>query len=239
MIDEVIKQKLIENNHKIQSLLKENEEILKNQGFNPPIHNFVINPEKNKIHFPSGYIRTASEFWKKYHLKDIVKKRNTRKNISYCLQLSDFYNFIENRFYLWGSVETMLYKQDFVNLVSIIESLVLEAANNISTNCSTCNKISKCKKHISKQDKNNMKSAIKKMNELGMINLSIENIERIIELYNLRNRIHIRLADNNEFLDNKFNLKLHNETILLLIEITEDLYNSAIQYYVKCVDLDN
>lgn len=81
-------------------------------------------------------------------------ERNTQKNISYCLQLSDFYNFIVNRFYLWGSVRIMLYKHDFINLVSIIESLVLEAANNISTYCLTCNKINKCKNHISKKEIN-------------------------------------------------------------------------------------
>lgn len=37
MIDEVMKQQLIKNKEKIQALLKENEEILKNKGFNPPI----------------------------------------------------------------------------------------------------------------------------------------------------------------------------------------------------------
>ena len=78
-----------------------------------------------------GYIRRSGEFWRLYHLNEIVSNRNTKNNISYALQLSDYYNFVLNRFYIWGSIETMFYKNAFVNIISIVEALILESANQI------------------------------------------------------------------------------------------------------------
>ena len=64
------KNKIIENNKKITELLKENENILRESGYNPPLNNYVL--ERNdKIGFPSGYIRTVATFNEKYHLSEI------------------------------------------------------------------------------------------------------------------------------------------------------------------------
>jgi len=234
-VDENIKEQIINNNRKIGELLRENEDLLKKVGLQPPITNFVPDEEKDKISIPSGYIRTSATFWQRYHLNDIVKNYDTRNNISYCLQLSDFYNFIVNRFNIWGSVSSMLYKHDFVNLVSVMEALILEAVCNISDNCKKCPEISKCSSHISKHNRDNMKNAVMKLYDMNILDVSMTERDRIIELYDLRNRVHIRLAQNNEFLDNKFNVGLHNETIKLLLLVTEKIFENAVPFYKDCI----
>lgn len=234
-MDDQTRDNIIANNRKIEALLSENEGLLKKAGYKPPIINFVLREQSDKIKIPNGYIRTSGTFWQKYHLNDVVKSRNTRNNISYCLQLSDFYNFILNRFHIWGSVGIMLYKQDFVNLVCVMESLILEATYNISEHCKSCKNISRCKNHISKTERDNMKTAVNKLYELGILKISDEQKNRIVELYDLRNRVHIRLAENNEFLDNKFNLKLHNEIIDILVLVSEKIYESSVTYYGSCI----
>ena len=84
------------NIEKMSSLLSRNEELIRDAGYNPPVDNFFIEKEK-RIKMPQGYIRTSREFWGQYHLNDIVDNRNTKNNISYALQLSDYYNFLLNR----------------------------------------------------------------------------------------------------------------------------------------------
>ena len=141
----------LKNNESISSLLAENEKILKNEGYYPPCKNFTVEKEK-RINIPAGYIRTSGEFWEKFHLVDIVESRDIRNNISYALQLSDYYNFWVNRFNVWGSIETMLYKQAFINIVSITEALVLESANRMNCFCKRCQNIGTCKNNICKKD---------------------------------------------------------------------------------------
>lgn len=164
-----------------------------------------------------------------------MNERNVKNNISYSLQLSDFYNYLLNRVHIWGSVQTMLYKNDIINIVSIIEALILEATCNVRKYCVNCRNINKCRNHISKTEKDNMKAALKKLCNIGILNFSTNKVDEIYELVNLRNRVHIRLADNNEFLDSRFNLELHNNAILLLQEIAEELNTKVVPYYSKCV----
>mgnify|MGYP003170716309 FL=1 len=48
--------KYIENISQISSLLAENERILKEAGYKPPVNNFSVDNDK-RIKIPSGYIR--------------------------------------------------------------------------------------------------------------------------------------------------------------------------------------
>ena len=103
-MDKEKKDHYIENNKKISLLLAENEQLLKDEGYMPPDINFSVDKE-DRINVPAGYIRKSGDFWSKYHLFDIVESRNIRNNISYALQLSDYYNYWVNRFNIWGSIE--------------------------------------------------------------------------------------------------------------------------------------
>jgi len=225
---------LVENNKEISRLLSENERILRDSGFQPPVQNFSIG-KGDRITIPPGYIRTSGAFWQSYHLNEIVKERNTKNNISYALQLSDFYNFLVNRFNIWGSIEIMLYKQAFVNIVSIIEALILECANNINDYCKTCPRIGKCSNNLSKYDRENMKSALNKLYQLGIVRLTNDEYNSLVELYDLRNKIHIRLTQQNEFLDNKFNCELYNKSIQLLQTIDQQIWKNGTLLYSSCM----
>ena len=234
MIEEINEQRYITNIQKISELLEENENILREAGYNPPKTNYTVE-NKKRIKIPAGYVRTSGFFGEQYHLNDIVVSRNIKNNISYALQLSDYYNFIVNRFNVWGSIETMLYKQMFVNIVSIIAALILECSNNINTFCKECHQISNCSKNIRKEDRSNMKLAVEKLAQLHILSFSDEQKGRLIELYDLRNRIHIRLTDQNEFLDNKYNKKLYNEAIVILQIVDNSLWKNGVPYYKKCL----
>lgn len=210
---------------------------MKKRGYKPPNNNYVVRSSL-RIKIPNGYIRTSKVFWENYHLNYIVQDSNVRKNISYSLQLSDLYNYLLNRVYIWGSVQTMLYKNDIINIVAIIEALILEATCNVRKKCLDCRNINRCRNHISKAEKDNMKAALKKLCDLGILDFTSDKVAEISELVNLRNRIHIRLANNNEFLDSKFNLDLHNNAILLLKEMANELYKQVVPYYNKCVGFE-
>lgn len=234
MLADEQQQLYIKNIEKISQLLDENENLLREAGYKPPSNNYAV--EKNKrIKFPTGYIRTSGEFWNTYHLAEIVNFRDVRNNISYALQLSDYYNFLVNRFNIWGSIEIMLYKQAFVNLISIIEALILECANRINAHCQLCDQIGQCSNNINKTDRYNMKNAVNKLTEIGILNLSEVQKDRLIELYEMRNKIHIRLNEQNEFLDNKFNRDLYNETIGMLQYVDTQIYENAVRYYHSCM----
>lgn len=218
-------------------MLRQNEELLKNNGYKPPVRNYVVDNEE-RIWFPSGYIRTSNEFSVKYHLNNIVKSKNAGKNIAYSLQLSDYYNYFLNRFYLWGSVRTMLYKQDIINLVSILEALVTEATENILMCCKKCKKINTCKNRINQRQQDNLKYSLPFLKQRNIMELDDCEINRIIELYDLRNRIHIRLAEENEFLDDSFCRNTHNELICILQKVTENLNEKAVPMYGICNDFE-
>lgn len=228
------KTQYLENNKSISLLLAENENILRNAGYDPPCLNFSVN-RGERINIPSGYIRKADDFRKKYHLSELVESNNTRKNICYALQLSDFYNFLISRFNIWGSIEPMLYKQAFINIVSIIEALILESSTRINRFCKQCKDIQECKNNISKKNRRNMKDAVEKLFELGILDLNEMEKNQLINLYDHRNKIHIRLSEQNEFLDQKYNMELYNEAIKMLQKVDDCLWKNAVPQYKKCI----
>lgn len=69
---------------------------------------------------------------------------------------------------------------------------------------------------------------------MGILDFNEEEVEKIKEIYDLRNRVHIRLATENGFLDNFFSQETHNELILLLVRATERLNVFAVTKYGKC-----
>ena len=231
------KEKLIKNNRKISELLKENEEILKTAGYKPPVENFAVDYQE-KISIPSGYIRTKDMFYEKYHLREIIDKVHCRRNISYALQLSDFYNYIANRFFVRGSVETMFYKNAIINLVSILEALILDCANNICCNPDNCKNNKSCPSNFNKNERNKVLAALDRMKQLNITTFNDDEINRIKTIIGYRNRVHIRLAPENEFKSEDFSLNLYNEVIRYLQKICEDIYNNGVPLYYKCKTFD-
>ena len=157
MLDNEIQEKIARNNKQISELLQENEALLKQAGYDPPAKNVTL-PQDQLIQFPNGYIRTTCAFSERYHLKSIFPLLYSRQNITYALEVSDLMSYVVNRINIWGPVQTVFYKLATINLVSIIEAIILEAANNICSHASQCGKTEKCDKHFSREERNNVKS---------------------------------------------------------------------------------
>ena len=229
-LSEEKKTKIIENNKKITELLSENENILREAGYEPPVNNYALD-NIDKIGFPSKYIRTVKAFNEKYHLQEICPNYATRQNITYALEASDLLNFIINRINIWGSVETIFFKLAIVNLISVVEAIVLEAANNICCNASDCKKTKNCFYHFSKEERNNARKAVEKLTLVGILDFDADKLSRVQEMIDLRNRIHIRLTKGNELKLDDFNFDLFNEVILFLQDIDNQIYEKAVPHY--------
>ena len=72
------------------------------------------------------------------------------------------------------------------------------------------------------------------MRDLGIVNYTEEKMERIKEIIGLRNRVHIRLAENSEFNSADFCVNLHEEVFTLIRELSEDIYNNGVKMYYRC-----
>jgi len=224
------KNRIIENNKRISELLQENENILREAGYKPPRSNYALE-RSEKIMFPSGYIRTVVAFKDKYHLCEICPNRVTRQNITYALETSDLINYIVNRVNIWGAVETILFKLAIVNFVSVIEAIILEAANNICYNASRCGKTKSCQYHFSKEERNNARKAVEKLTYMGILDFDGDKLSHVQKIIDLRNRIHIRLTKGNEMNMEDFTLELYNEVVSLLQDIDEQIYEKAVPHY--------
>lgn len=230
MLTPDVQQKIIDNNQKISEMLRENEMLLREAGYDPPVKNLTL-PQGEQIQFPTGYIRTVASFNEKYHLRAIFPYRYSRHNVTYALEVSDLMNFVFNRINIWGPVETVFYKLAIVNLVSIMEAIVLEAANNICHNARCCGKTKKCPIHFSKEERNNARLALQKLVMIDVLNYDEEKLTRVQEIIDLRNRIHIRLTKGNELQLDDFNLALYNEVIHLLQDLDEQIFQKGVSLY--------
>lgn len=128
----------------------------------------------------------------------------------------------------------MVYKSAIVNLISIWEAMVLECANQICCCPSICKMNKKCKYSFNRSQRDNSFEAIKRINDLGVTSFSSKELDRIKELVDLRNCIHIRLDKEKEMTDKNFNLRLYNEVIKLLQQTCMDLSSNATMLYNHC-----
>ena len=237
-------------------LLRENEKILKDNGFEPPIINMMLT-EDASIKFPSNYIRTAGYFRKEYHLKDIfvmedddVDGKNMADNCAYALIESDIYNFWINRFGFWGIVESLIYKDGIINFVSIIEAMISEGAKKYSVKCAQCKyRESCCEKilpgELKKKTKNGnriplsfaeyvdvleKKGFVRKPFEIFDVNVGEESVYQNLKTKkDIRNYVHITKSDVNSLNNDQFNLKNYNECLKLLQIFSMAIYERIVQ----------
>lgn len=229
-LNKEIEKQIAENNQKISALLAENENLLRCAGLNPPAANAALPPEK-KIQFPSGYIRTVGHFKFRYHLSEIFPTKATRHNVTYALEVSDLMNYIVNRINIWGPVEVIFNKLAIVNIVSIMESILLEAANNICCRTQTCGKTHSCHLHFSNSDRNYVKNALDRLVELNLLHFNPQEVQHIKDVIDLRNRVHIRLTNGNELSNADFNRDIYNDAVNLLKTVDEQIYQYAVPLY--------
>ena len=229
-----IEAKIISNNAKISELLAENENLLRQAGFDPPAINFAPKT-KERIHLPTGYIRRKKYYVEKYKLNEFFHNNKVVvSNVAYSLQMSDLYNFLMCRFYVFGSLETMIYKAAIINFVCIIESLIGQVFDDMHSYCLTCSEQHHCKYYLSKTKTFSEKIiAIEKRN---LLRLTHEQYKLVREAYHLRNHMHIYSVANveNEAASKTFNLNLHNNIVRITQQITATLYNDMFPATKNC-----
>ena len=69
------------------------------------------------------------------------------------------------------------------------------------------------------------------MNELNITDFNEEEMNRIKEIIGFRNRVHIRLAEENEFINSDFSMLLYNEVIILLQRLSSCISENGILLY--------
>ncbi len=226
MLSKDKKREIEDNNRRISELLRDNETILREAGYEPPVTDYPIDP-RARINFPSGYIRTNDFFILKYRLNTLCASAAVRKNIAYSLQLSDLFSYLLNRFYIWGSIGSMLLKLAIINNASILEALILESANRICDHPSSCGKTDTCSRHMNQKERNYVLHALAKLRERRIIELDELESELFGQIVDRRNNVHIRLADENEFSSGKYSLEIYNKSMLLIRKINNQLFENA------------
>lgn len=248
--------KIEENAQTITRLLRENEKLLRDNGFDPPSSNIMLTDDAS-IKFPSNYIRQAGYFRNKYHLVDIFVKEdgdeageNIADNCAYALIESDIYNYWINRFGFWGVVASLIYKDGIINFVSIIEAMVGEGTKKYAGKCTHCKNKESCSEAILNADlKKKTKSGNKVdlsfaeyvdlLEELGVVENPIvvfdasvgeENVyQKLKSKKDIRNYVHITKSDVNSLNNDQFNLKNYNECLWLLQIFSAAIYERIMQ----------
>ncbi len=206
MISEETKRKIYENNLEISKLLDENEKLYLS-GLNDYNRRVTSLAQDYSIQIPNGYVRTKDFFIKKYKLKNLTKSYQHQSNIAYLMQYNDLNQYFCSRFNVFGQLKNTHYFYEIVNLVSILEVILKELAQQYRDQCANCSNKNKCPYLISKKYINDLKELLNRLNELNIIQLNTNEIETLNELINLRNNIHLRLMD-----DTLYNSKLYNAT---------------------------
>ena len=130
----------------------------------------------------------------------------------------------------------MIRKSAIINLVAIMEALILESANCINNYCKQCPRIDRCKSNLTKNDRYSMKTALRKLCVLRLLPISEEDEAFLNELFGYRDRIHIRLSENNEFTNDVFNRALHNKAAKYVKKICDLLYENAMPFFDSCLE---
>lgn len=221
------KKKIIENNAAISELLAANEAL-----YDSLEDDEVLDKEQH-ITIPKGCISRVKVLTEKYHLDSIIQDEHVRKNLCYLIEYLQLDNYVFNRFNIFASVRTMLLKNATIVYASILETLILSAANSIRNNCEGCKTRSKCSNNFNGQTADRMKKALPKLAEMGIITVDENTVRQVIELYDARNNIHVFKTEGNEFLNDDYTEQQCDLAESLVERISEDLFLHAVPRYTQ------
>ncbi|WP_166333226.1 hypothetical protein [Sphingobacterium chungjuense] len=199
-----------------------------------PVSN--INPDSyEKIRIPYNYVRRKAEFIQNYSLSSFVgKNRVLFNNIAYSLQLTDFNNFILNRIEIYGAIKNQFLKNCITHNFAIVEAVIMEVLYDLGTHCKidnlTCRHNSHCSGFINCNQ--NMKHPLAKDLLANKIKVSVEFLTVYSIILKIRDRVHMRLVEANEYFDNDnvLTLKMYNESIRLLRYIKSDFLDDISRF---------
>lgn len=213
-MEEII-EKIVNNNSIISELLQKNEELY-----------HQLSEEENKeiirskrIEFPVGRIKRLQEHESNYHLYEIIKEEKTVKNAGYFIQTGELYQYLTERFDFYGSIKTMLYMNWFICNVSVIEVMVDSSAFYLG--------IDDQLQKLTFRNRLNNKSYKK------CVGITSDMSQRIHNLYDLRNKIHLKNNKKIDFDKLKFTLEDVKESECILKQLVKLLYENAVPNYIK------
>lgn len=147
-----IEEETIQKMKSITASLSDLELLLSNNGYKCPEKQLHIE-RNNKITLPFGYIRKADQFRIDYNLFKLIDDRTVINNIAYSLQMSDFYNYVLNRFNIFLSIDQYFTKYAITNIFSSFEALLFASVAKLHKFCISkdgviCSKCNKCSYYI-------------------------------------------------------------------------------------------
>ena len=150
----------------------------------------------------------------------IGKNKILYNNIAYSLQLTDFNNFILNRIELYGAIKNQFLKNCITQNFAIVEAIIMEVLHDLGKHCliegQSCRYNLTCDGFINCQ--NNMKHPTAKALLENKVRVSNEFLTIYSIILAIRDKVHIRLVNTNEYFDNddSLTIKMYNESIQLL-----------------------
>ncbi len=136
-------------------------------------------------------------------------------NIAYSLEISDFYNYILNRFGIYGPILVLMYKQATINAVSIIEALVKAYIETLLQRCVHCENYGRCEARVTrKKIKSRFQDLMENYKGLQLLDgLTDEDYDKICELYEYRNHVHLLKSKDNDLKEDRHSVEQYNRTI--------------------------
>jgi len=151
-----------------------------------------------KVRFPRGYLRTAAEARTRL---GFLENAHLKSNVSYTMLLSDVQHWLLVRTDISGTAKEMVIKLQFFLLGSIVESITKSFLKG------------KCGGNYSKR--------LEYLKEHGIIS---EQLQIDLNwLWDVRNKMHLFLLDNNEWLSTDYTVANHNRAVRAFKRILEIL----------------
>ena len=226
-----IEEKIIENNKKISELLKENENLAKKAGANPPMIQYANLQDDDMIRIPYGYIRDADWFRNNYEIEKICKdNKAAADNIVYAIETLDLYNFILNRIGIYGVVRINFAKDGIIKKATIMEQLLKKYIESVRKCCDNCSEKDNCLDRTTGEDtKEKLVKIIEIMKDKNLLNIEdISLYDKMDNLRKIRNKIHGSKL--NELKEDEYNKILWNDVTYTVDTMIEKMKDSIDLY---------
>lgn len=209
---------ILANNDALTKILRVNGSLY--NRLNEEEYNSLKKDEKKKnlINFPTGYISTLDDCEETYHLSEIIREADMARRAAYCIEVGDLYQYMTERFKVFGSVENMVYMQWYTSKMSAIEAMIIMSARHLGVSEAL----------LSQDRKETLRNILKNEEYKNLVNLTDEKEEQLHKLFDRRNNIHLIPLDSKEK-SLKFGLKDVEEAETVLKDIAELLNNAMLR----------
>lgn len=87
---------------------------------------------------------------------------------------------------------------------------------------------------MNNKQRNSSYEGLLRLNELSITRYDNNELQNIKDIIDLRNKVHIRLSDQNEFTSDIYNMDLHNKSIIEIGRLDKFIYENGVDFYNDC-----